>query len=176
MSDAALRRNALRAALRELTNRLRADELEDDELKATLNQVHQLVFASDIDSLHLPDDAGAHRAGLLAILSRIPEGWGRWISCGAGWYPLITRLDEDLTAVDADYVIHQVKEKYGSLRFYAEPADPALQDLFDIIISEAESRSPSICEACSGPGHMRENDAGWHKTLCQECAGRLGYA
>ena len=42
---------------------------------------------------------------------------GRWISCGAGWYPLLIELHADLVALDHDYVVEQVKEKFGTLRF-----------------------------------------------------------
>lgn len=56
--------------------------------------------------------------GLERIKNRIPPGWGRWISCGPGWYALLVKLDEDLSALVPDYEVHQVKEKYGTLRFY----------------------------------------------------------
>lgn len=56
--------------------------------------------------------------GLERIKNRIPPGWGRWISCGPGWYSLLVKLDEDLSTLAPDYEVHQVKEKYGTLRFY----------------------------------------------------------
>ncbi len=65
-----------------------------------------------------PDDAGEYAEALVAILRRIPDEWGRWISCGSGWYPLIAELDEQLRALLPNYVIHQVKEKFGGLRYY----------------------------------------------------------
>jgi hypothetical protein len=40
-----------------------------------------------VDALHVSGDAGEYEAALRALLERIPDGWGRWIQCGAGWYP-----------------------------------------------------------------------------------------
>jgi len=71
-----------------------------------------------LNSEWLPEDAGEHADGLLKIIRRIPENWGRWISCGSGWYPLLVELDEKLAQIEPDYEIHQVKEKFGTLRYY----------------------------------------------------------
>lgn len=71
-----------------------------------------------LNTVHVPEDAGEHEAGLRRIMSRIPERWGRWISCGKGWYPMLIELDEKLAEIYPDYQIHQVKEKFGTLRFY----------------------------------------------------------
>jgi hypothetical protein len=35
---------------------------------------------------HIPKNAGEYQEALTAVLLRIPDGWGRWISCDAGWY------------------------------------------------------------------------------------------
>lgn len=66
----------------------------------------------------VPDDAGEYRDGLAKILRRIPPRWGRYISVRAGWYPLIIALDEELAAIEPDYGLCQVKEKFGGLRYY----------------------------------------------------------
>lgn len=68
------------------------------------------------------------------ILNRIPAGWGRWISCSKGWFPLIAETNRKLRAIDPDYEIHQVKSKLSSLRYYFSPApipQPACCDVFD---------------------------------------------
>jgi hypothetical protein len=77
-----------------------------------------------LDALHVPADAGELAPALERILRRIPDGWGRWISCGPGWYPILVHLDTQLAAIDPGYVVHQVKEKFGGLRYYAEPSPP----------------------------------------------------
>jgi hypothetical protein len=45
----------------------------------------------------------------------------RWISHDARWYPLVISLDERLAAIDPDYIVHQVKEKFGTLRCRQNP-------------------------------------------------------
>lgn len=67
---------------------------------------------------HVPQDAGDHAEDLYRILARIPENWGRWISCASGWYPLVIELDQKLAEIAPDYTLHQVKEKFGTLRYY----------------------------------------------------------
>ncbi len=57
-------------------------------------------------------------ADITAILQRIPKTWGREIRCAKGWYPLIGALDKELSALCPDYELHQVKEKFGTLRYY----------------------------------------------------------
>lgn len=70
------------------------------------------------DTVHVPEDAGEYAKDLERILLRIPDGWGRWISCDKGWYPLIIELDQKLAEIFPDYELHQVKEKFGTLRYY----------------------------------------------------------
>ena len=71
-----------------------------------------------LDEIRIPDDAGEYEQGLYNILSRIPTKWGRWISCNRGWYPLIIELDQKLAEIEPEYTLHQVKEKFGTLRYY----------------------------------------------------------
>lgn len=71
-----------------------------------------------LNSLHIPSDAGEYAEDLRKILLRIPPRWGRWISCDSGWYPLIVELDKKLAEIFPDYELHQVKEKFGTLRYY----------------------------------------------------------
>lgn len=76
-----------------------------------------------LNCMHVPTDAGKHAEALAAILRRIPDGWGRWIGCDSGWYALIVELDEQLRALLPNYAIHQVKEKFGGLRYYWEAGE-----------------------------------------------------
>lgn len=71
-----------------------------------------------LNALHIPQDAGDLETAITGILRRIPDGWGRWISCDKGWYPLIVALDKELAEICPDYELHQVKEKFGTLRYY----------------------------------------------------------
>ena len=47
----------------------------------------------------------------------VPPGGGRWISRKAGWYPMIIRTDEHLAAIDPDYELHRVQEKWAVLEY-----------------------------------------------------------
>ena len=76
--------------------------------------------AETIDALHVPKDAGEHEQALLRLLLRIPDGWGRWISCSSGWFALLARAEHELAEACPTFAAHQIKEKYGTLRLYVE--------------------------------------------------------
>ena len=56
----------------------------------------------------------------------------------------------------------QVKEKFGTLRFYMGVAHDAIHAAID----RAEQESAVTCEACGAPGKSRNN--GWISVLCDE--------
>lgn len=126
-----------------------------------------------LNKIHMPKDAHGFEDGLRAIMMRIPNGWGRWISCSRGWYPIIIELDEAMAAIDPDYELHQVKEKLGGLRYYfraSESITEADRQRMDELVDEAEERCESACELCGEPGVRHATPHGWLKTLCQSCA------
>lgn len=57
--------------------------------------------------------------------------------------------------------VHQIKEKFGGLRFYTGPCD----DYVNGLIMMAEEWADHTCEYCGQRGKSR-NDIGWIKTLC----------
>jgi len=57
----------------------------------------------------------------------------------------------------------QVKEKFGSLRFYMTSGNDEIYDLID----EAEAKSRVTCEECGEPGE--EKPMSWIRTLCDGC-------
>lgn len=118
------------------------------------------------DKVRVPDDAGEYEADLEDILRRIPRGYFRSIDCGKGWYPLLVQTHKRLLAIDPDYEVHQVKEKFGGLRYYhAVHTDKDYQAAWDIE-ADAERKSYTICEICGAPGYARAG--GWIRTLCDE--------
>lgn len=127
------------------------------------------------DTPYLPHDAGEYADDLMDILNRIPEGWGRWISCGPGWYPLLAETNRKMKYLLPNYEIHQVKEKYGTLRFYwgAECESSILAEIMYDIEYAAENKSASICETCGKYGKIRYG--GWIRTLCDTHAEENGY-
>jgi hypothetical protein len=55
---------------------------------------------------------------------------------GAGWQPLIDELDRQLRELDPDYMVLQIKEKFGGLRYYVTPSadtdDATMRQLTDL--------------------------------------------
>lgn len=89
---------------------------------------------------------------------------------GPGWRPLLVELDAELLTTWPNYRITQVKEKFGTLRFYASPhPGPSTEGWaqFDATIRKYEERSATICEQCGAPGTLR--DGPWVKTHCDPC-------
>jgi len=127
------------------------------------------------DSLHIPEDAGELAPALELILRRIPDGWGRWLSMSRGWYPIVVELDRRLAELDEDYVVHQVKEKFGGLRYYVEPsesASPGTRTAMREAVKAAEVLSERTCEECGADGAVLRDDRVYWQTLCDECATR----
>jgi len=143
------------------------------------------LAALDIDphkhrnAIRIPPDAGEHSAAIEAILRRIPNGHGRYLSADAGWYPLVIATDAQLTRLDPHYQVLQIKEKFGTLRYYCQDSgddpDPELLDAMDAITDDAERASALICERCGAAGILHRSHRIRVKTLCNTCAGTLGY-
>lgn len=91
--------------------------------------------------------------------------WG--FECGNGWESIIRKLSERLTKLSelekVDVVATQVKEKFGTLRFYTNVET----DLMSACIELAEAQSESICEVCGEIGRLVGES--WVKTLCEKC-------
>ncbi len=65
-------------------------------------------------------------------------------------------------AADAIPVAVQVKEKFGTLRFYVHGGDSRAHHHIEF----AEALSGSTCEQCGAPGKTR--GGGWVRTLCDQ--------
>ncbi len=100
--------------------------------------------------------------------------WG--FECGDGWFNIIDRLcaniqhyidwqnkkNHEKHPVVEQVVAVQIKEKFGTLRFYYDGGD----DTIGGMIRMAESMSAVTCEECGSPGHQRSG--GWIRTLCDK--------
>ena len=90
-----------------------------------------------------------------------------------------TQIDEDLKDPEPQLrrvpeacpqvVAMQVKEKFGTLRFYYSGGD----DVVSGIERMADSMSAVMCEKCGAPGRSRHG--GWIRTLCDTHAEEQGY-
>lgn len=92
---------------------------------------------------------------------------------GEGWLASLWRLslaiEEQLVITSAlestNFVIYEVKEKYGGMRFDTSAIpDKRIGEL----LRQAEDESFHVCEECSGPGQIRNNRL-WIETLCDRC-------
>ncbi len=84
---------------------------------------------------------------------------------GEGWWPIIAELDKDLREIEPDYKVMQVKEKFGTLRFYTSGSSYYPDSPFYQRIADAEKQSAETCEVCGAPG-VTHSDRFWLKTLC----------
>jgi hypothetical protein len=89
--------------------------------------------------------------------------------CGKGWSHIILELSLDIEALlekkphySEIYAI-QVKEKYGTLRFYMTLET----DEITALIEDAEALSSQTCESCGSSGKMR--GVRWMEVKCEEC-------
>lgn len=103
---------------------------------------------------------------------------------GPGWWPIIESLcraidghtkwhndtrqalltdnpfDRKIPEAVTPVVIHQIKEKFGGLRFYYEGGDAQIRGM----VTMAEAWASRTCETCGAPGKIRSG--GWLRTLC----------
>lgn len=87
--------------------------------------------------------------------------------CGDGWYDIIDTLCHHIQKhVDSkelpQVVAVQVKEKFGTLRFYTGSCDTTVNRLTYM----AEDLSSKTCETCGNKGKLYMN--GWWYTACDE--------
>ena len=89
--------------------------------------------------------------------------WG--FECGNGWINLLWKLCEDIEKLNPpkEFEVVQVKEKYGTLRFYVSFGTDEIYDRID----KAEKESEHTCEWCGEYAKLRGK--GWLVTLCNGC-------
>lgn len=109
------------------------------------------------------------------LWARVPrdEAWSG-ITVRAGWAKVVLETDAALARLDPNYLIYQVKEKYGGLRYYTSFGEIEDHPEARTIIRDAERRVEHICEVCgverddvvtaeTSPGSK------WLATLCRRC-------
>lgn len=111
--------------------------------------------------------------------------WG--MECGDGWYDLLNELLAKLDYLSdvsgVQVIADQIKEKFGTLRFYYHEVharfpkenSSIVSNIIDDIISKAESRSEYVCEKTGKDGVLCSR-MGWMTTLCKEEADKEGFA
>ena len=102
------------------------------------------------------------KEGCLRIGFNLPVGWEVLVRNLSNIieYHIAYDLSEEIR--EEIYVV-QIKEKFGSLRFYLNKSTPYI----DGAIAVTESLSSEVCETCSKPGVLRKGT--WIRTMCDSC-------
>lgn len=99
----------------------------------------------------------------MTTTTKIPD----WMDhVGPGWHSILNQLHADVTALDPEYAVSQVKEKFGGLRAYLQYTNPDVGTL----VHAAETQSMRTCEDCGEPGIIRQRpNRRWLLCLCDVC-------
>jgi hypothetical protein len=91
-----------------------------------------------------------------------------FFECSDGWFDLLKDLIEEIKGICQKDNLHicvtQVKEKYGTLRFYLSEETDEISSL----VLKAQRKSASICEQCGKSGVLRRPRY-WMFVSCDEC-------
>jgi len=107
------------------------------------------------------------------LKKKISPAFGKYIQVDEGWYQIVVDCDKELRAIDPNYQILQIKEKFGGLRYYMTPCDDTTKEQRDQmyeVISKYEAIAARTCEATGQPGVLMKSIGGWLKTLNPEYA------
>ncbi len=94
-----------------------------------------------------------------------------YIDCGNGWYnllknlcekiePILVTLNKSVSSGGQPICAIQIKQKFGTLRFYMSSETPDITKY----IKDAEKESAVTCEICGGHGSL--TGKGWLFTRC----------
>lgn len=92
------------------------------------------------------------------------------VECGDGWNELLKPIFDYIENYNKDkddkdkIEILQVKEKFGTLRFYTSFYTDELHEL----INKAENESAHTCELCGSKENIGYT-CGWITTCCEKC-------
>ena len=121
------------------------------------------------------------------IETTYPELKTSYIECDDGWMPHINKITDILVkevtrynalkGTNIVFVINQIKEKYGGLRYYiafnnTSGADNDFITRLHKYVWDMEYVSTHICEKCGMYGETRKL-GGWYKTVCDTCYDEL---
>ena len=130
-----------------------------------MNTEHELKLFNDFPKLY---------AGKDLPLSENLMSFG--FSCGDGWFDIIYDLSKEINDLCKNIdpypiTVLQVKEKFGSLRYYYNVIcdDDNLFNKIEEFILNAEKRSNKTCEECGKFSGSKTQINGWVSNLCEKC-------
>jgi hypothetical protein len=113
-----------------------------------------------------------------------------WYGCIApdGWKRIVEETDAKLAYLDPKYKITQIKEKFGTLRYYYETSKRSqlVWEIMNAVVREAERESATTCEVCGNSSSrsiqskgvkfdptavlkVSGGQYGWYKVICDSC-------
>lgn len=114
---------------------------------------------------------------LEAVLGRFAEGWDAVVRCGPGWNRLVADCDRELAGLCDRYVVYQIKEKFGGLRYYfslpedvVATDDGSLQAAMLTVTRRYEEASFHVCEHSGRPGVLMRSGSGWLRVVAPDLA------
>lgn len=98
------------------------------------------------------------------------------VECGEGWKSLYQPLIDYIEGynnkhTDSFFEIHQIKEKWGGLRFYwgGENIPKDIEKEFKQMVDDAEAESWLVCEQCGSTENVGLVVGSWYYTTCEKC-------
>lgn len=98
------------------------------------------------------------------VLARFIAEAPKEIWCDEGWWLLIAKCDMEVSAIDPEYTIFQIKEKFGGLRYYYSPSSPIHTPKMDEIVAKYERICSMTCEVSGKHGYLMKKSF-QYKTL-----------
>jgi hypothetical protein len=92
------------------------------------------------------------------IESLMHKDYTGYIECDHGWDELIIKCHEELIALDPNYVLIQIKQKFGGLRYYFETeADNRTRLKMYEVTGRYEALSLKTCEVTGEAGVLMKH-------------------
>lgn len=132
-----------RAVIAELVSRMVARRWKDSPVPREVPEAHQM-------------DLAVSHPVVIGDFTETAAGWHWLLSAAAGW------IEE--TGVPTGFKSVQIKEKFGTLRWYCSCPEDEDRLQAGRIIQAAEWISGAVCETCGAPGSVRPG--GWVRTAC----------
>lgn len=105
-------------------------------------------------------------------LDMLPKGWKKRFGLN-----ICKELNElfkksKIKNFDKKYFISQIKEKYGTLRWYDNGVPEDIYKEYSCVINKYEKLSGKVCINCGKDAIMRNLNS-WYEPLCNECLEKL---
>lgn len=121
-----------------------------------MNNLQDVIVAQKLLEEQYPKMFASKYGGL-----DISAGWVTLIQCLCAYIQSHVDWKQQTDPEFPQVVVEQIKEKFGTLRFYYSGGDDYIAGL----VAMAEAMSGYICEECGAAG--KTQGKGWLKTTCE---------